>query len=103
MKRRLHGVAAALAWALCQEFLLSEPLADGQPRTWIHHVRALGVYEDECECRVRLKDELKRSGQSWGWRYRVFGLADPARRIRAVCYSTGDHPCRPDQAPARPR
>jgi hypothetical protein len=101
MTHRLHAAVALLAWALCQEFLLSESLPSGQPRMWIHHVRALGVYEEECECRVRLKDELKRSGTSWGWRYRVFGLADPARQVRAICYSTGDHPCRADQAPPR--
>jgi hypothetical protein len=94
-------VMALLAWTLCQEFLLSEPLPDGQPRTWVHHVRALGVYEDECECRVRLKDEVKRSGKSWGWKYRVFGISDPARQVRAVCYHTGDHPCHPDRAPGR--
>jgi hypothetical protein len=99
--RRFPLVMALLAWTLCQEFLLSEPLPDGQPRTWVHHVRALGVYEDECECRVRLKDEVKRSGKSWGWKYRVFGISDPARQVRAICYHTGDHPCHPDRAPGR--
>lgn len=102
MPRHLHAaVALVLAWTLCQEFLLSEPLPDGKPRTWIHHVRALGVYEEECECRVRLKDELKRSGKSWGWKYRVLGLVDAARPVRAICYHTGDNPCRPETAPAR--
>jgi hypothetical protein len=101
MTRCLQMTAAFLAWTLCQEFLLSEPHPDGAPRTRIHHVRALGVYEEECECRVRLKDELKRSGKSWGWRYRVFGLVDPARQVRAICYHTGDNPCRPASAAGR--
>ena len=99
MMTRRPVLAVVLAWLLCQEFLMSESLPEGQPRTWIHHVRALGVYEEECECRVRLKDELKRSGVSWGWKYWVFGLVDPARRVRAVCYHTGDNPCHPDRAP----
>jgi hypothetical protein len=101
MTRYVHVVTVLLAWSLCQEFLLSEALPDGAPRTWIHHVRALGVYEEECECRVRLKDELARSGKSWGWKYRVFGLVDPARQVRAICYHTGDNPCRPSSAPGR--
>jgi hypothetical protein len=101
MPRHLHAVALLLAWTLCQEFLLSEPLPDGKPRTWIHHVRALGLYEDECECRVRLKDEQKRAGKSWGWKYRLLGLADPGRQIRSVCYHTGENPCKPDAPPPR--
>jgi len=101
MLQRLHVIAAVLAWTLCQEFLLSEPGATGVPKTWIHHVRALGVYDDECECRVRLKDETQRAGKSWGWKYQVLGLVDPARQVRAICYHTGDNPCRPDAAPGR--
>lgn len=98
MVRCLHLAAVVLAWTLCQEFLLSEPLPDGTARTWIHHVRALGVYEDECECRVRLKDEARRGGKSWGWKYGLLGVADPARQVRTVCYYTGDNPCRPESA-----
>ena len=101
MPRHLHAIALVLAWTLCQEFLLSEPGPDGAPRTWIHHVRALGVYEDECECRVRRKDEIQRAGKSWGWKYRLLGLVDPARQVRAICYHTGDNPCRPGTPPGR--
>ena len=101
MSCRLHVMAVVLAWTLCQEFLLSEPGPDGAAKTWIHHVRARGVFEDECECRVRLKDETQRGGKSWGWKYRLLGLADPARQVRAVCYHTADNPCRPQPIPDR--